>query len=80
MSKLNKLDEAAIADLKRIVGEKYVWVDRDKLEPYSHDEVTGEKYVQYPEAVVFPENTEQVADLLKLANRRMIPVVPRGAD
>ena len=79
MSKWNKLDEAAIADLKRIVGEKYVWVDRDKLEPYSHDEVTGEKYVQYPEAVVFPENTEQVADLLKLANRRMIPVVPRGA-
>jgi glycolate oxidase len=79
MSKYNPVDSATIAELIQIVGEKYVWTDRDKLEPYSHDEVTGEKYVHYPEAVVFPETAAQVAEVLKLANRRLIPVTPRGA-
>ena len=79
MSKYNPVDSATIAELIQIVGEKYVWTDRDKLEPYSHDEVTGEKYIHYPEAVVFPETAAQVAEILKLANRRLIPVVPRGA-
>ena len=79
MSKYNPLDQAAIAELKQIVGEKYVWTEHDKMEPYSHDEVTGEKYIHYPEAVVLPETAAQVAEILKLANRRLIPVVPRGA-
>ena len=79
MSKYNPVDSATIAELIQIVGEKYVWTDRDKLEPYSHDEVTGEIYIHYPEAVIFPETTAQVAEILKLANRRLIPVVPRGA-
>ena len=79
MSKYNPVDSATIAELIQIVGEKYVWTDRDKLEPYSHDEVTGEKYIHYPEAVVFPETAAQVAEILKLANRRLIPVTPRGA-
>ena len=79
MSKYSPLDENAIAELKQIVGDKYVWTDRDKREPYSHDEVTGEKYIRYPEAVVLPETALQVAEILKLANRRLIPVVPRGA-
>lgn len=79
MSTYNPLDPSALAELKQIVGEKYVWTDREKLEPYSHDEVTGEKYVHYPEAVVLPANAAEVAEILKLANRRLIPVVPRGA-
>jgi glycolate oxidase len=79
MSKYHLVDEAVSTELKQIVGEKYVWTDQDKMEPYSHDEVTGEKYIHYPEAVVLPANAEQVAEILKLANQRLIPVVPRGA-
>ena len=79
MNKYHPLDEDAIFALKQIVGTKYIWTDQDKMEPYSHDEVTGEKYIHYPEAVVLPENAGQVADILKLANSRKIPVVPRGA-
>ncbi len=79
MSKYHAVDEAVIAELKQIVGEKYVWLDREKMEDYSHDAVTGEKYTHYPEAVVFPGQTGQVAEILKLANRRLIPIVPRGA-
>jgi glycolate oxidase len=75
----NPVDAEVITELKRIVGEKNVWLDREKMEDYSHDAVTGEKYAHYPEAVVFPDQTEQVAEILKLANRRLIPIVPRGA-
>ena len=79
MGKYNPVDAAVFAELKQIVGDKNVWLDREKMEDYSHDAVTGEKYVNFPEAVVFPETTEQVAEIVKLANRRLIPIIPRGA-
>ena len=41
MKKYNPVDTEVLAKLKAIVGDKSVWTDRDKLEPYSHDEVTG---------------------------------------
>ena len=79
MQKYNPVDTEVLAKLKAIVGDKYVWTDRDKLEPYSHDEVTGEKYIHYPEVVVVPETAEQIAAIVKLANRKRVPIVPRGA-
>lgn len=44
MSKYKSVNTAIINELKSIVGEKYVWTDPDKLEPYSHDEVMESKY------------------------------------
>lgn len=79
MAKYNLVSTATIDKLKSIVGEKYVWTDHDKLEPYSHDEVTGEKYVKYPEVVVFPTTADEIAKIVRLANKELIPVVPRGA-
>ena len=79
MGKYNPVDADVVAELKQIAGDKNVWLDREKMEDYSHDAVTGEKYVHFPEAVVFPETTEQVAEIVKLANRRLIPIIPRGA-
>ena len=79
MGKFNPVDAEVITELRQIAGEKNVWLDREKMADYSHDAVTGEKYVHYPEVVVFPEQVRQVAEILQLANRRLIPVVPRGA-
>ena len=45
----------------------------------SHDEVTETRYHHMPEVVVFAENTEQVAAVVKLANKELVTVVPRGA-
>jgi len=68
------------AELKAIVGEKYVLADDpEKLEAYSHDEVAEKFYAHMPEAVVRPGSTEEVAAIMKLANRRRVPVTPRGA-
>lgn len=79
MANYNPVTETVVAEFKKIVGEKYVWTNPEKMEPYSHDEVTDPKYIKMPEAVVLPENTEQVASIVKLANREKIPVIPRGA-
>jgi glycolate oxidase len=75
----SKVDGRIVAELKNIVGGKYVWTDSEKMEPYSHDAVTGEEHVCYPDAVVLPATTEEVAAVVRLANREVIPIVPRGA-
>ncbi len=77
--KYSKVDDRIVAELQEIVGAKYVLTDREKLEPYSHDAVTGDKHVCYPEAAVLPATTAEVAAVVRLANREVIPVVPRGA-
>ena len=76
----NKVTPAVIAELKQIAGEKYViFNDAEQLEPFSHDEIPGKKYRTMPEAVVRPSGAAEVAAIIKLANREMIPVTPRGA-
>lgn len=68
------------AELRRIVGDRYViYDDPEKLEPFSHDEIPGKDYRAMPEAVVRPDTAAQVAAIVKLANREMIPITPRGA-
>ncbi|MDD5597069.1 MAG: FAD-linked oxidase C-terminal domain-containing protein [Victivallaceae bacterium] len=66
--------------LAAIVGEKYlIYNDPENLEAFSHDEIPGFKYRHMPEAAVRPETTEEIVRIMKLANREMIPVTPRGA-
>ncbi len=64
-----------IERLKRIVGAENVLVEPEKVEPYGADAVK-EKFP--PEAVVFPETTAQMAEILKLANQEIFPVTARG--
>ena len=61
--------------LRAIVGDENVVVDPEKVEPYGADAVK-EKFP--PEAVVFPESTEQMVAILKLANDYLFPVTARG--
>jgi glycolate oxidase len=75
----NPVTEKIAGELKKIVGEKYVvFGDAEKLEPYSHDEVAEKEYAHMPEALVRPISAEEIAAILKLANREKIPVTPRG--
>ncbi len=63
--------------LKKIVGAKnFTDSEEDKL-CYSYDGTAIFK--QLPEAVVFPEDDEQISKILKLANEAGFNVVPRGA-
>jgi glycolate oxidase len=64
-----------IERLQAILGVENVMVEPEKVEPYGADAVK-EKFP--PEAVVFPETTEQVSEILKLANDEVFPVTARG--
>jgi len=78
--KYNPVTPQNVAELARIVGAAHViYGDPDRLEPYSHDEIVERKYAHMPEAVVRPISAEEIAAILKLANRERIPVTPRGA-
>jgi glycolate oxidase len=61
--------------IKQIVGAENVLIEPEKVEPYGADAVK-EKFP--PEAVVFPETTEQMSQILRLANEYTFPVTARG--
>jgi len=69
-----------VDELRRIVGETHVISgEPDRMQPYAHDEVAGDEYARLPEVVVKPDGAEEVAAILRLANRERVPVTPRGA-
>ena len=74
-----KITETILNELRAIVGADNVMTDADQMQLYAHDEVTDPAYHHLPEAVVFAENAEQVAAVVRLANEYVFPVVPRGA-
>jgi len=68
-----------VGRLREIAGEKQViFEDKESLENYATDE-TGEIFGHMPEVVVKPESTEQVSQVMRLANENKIPVTPRAA-
>jgi len=75
----NPVTPEVLDELRAIVGERFVETDPEKLEPYSHDETHGVAFRAMPEVVVKPRTAEEIAAVVRLANRRRIPVTPRGA-
>lgn len=65
-----------IDGLRKIVGKANVLTAKEDLCAYSYDATT--QWTHVPDAVVLPENTEQIAGIMKLANGNGIPVTPRG--
>jgi glycolate oxidase len=63
--------------LEEVVGRDHVRTDEGALVTFSTDAtplVRGR-----PDAVVFPATTEEVAGVLRIANERGVPLVPRGS-
>jgi glycolate oxidase len=69
--------EAIVAGLRRIVPGDGVIAETLRLKPYETDGLAI--YRQPPLAVVLPETTEQVADILRFCHANGVRVVPRGA-
>jgi glycolate oxidase len=66
-----------LARLREIVGVENVLTSREDLIAYSFDGTAAMQ--QLPGAVVFATTTEQVAQILNLANQTKTPVVTRGS-
>ena len=77
LTKYNKITTSDISYLKTIVGDSFVFTDKENLSNYSHDETEDLKYL--PEVVVKPRTAAEISAILKFANERMIPVTPRAA-
>ena len=59
------------------IGEDYVFVDKQSLIDYSHDETEDLQFP--PHLVLKPCNTDHIALIMKYCNQRMIAVTPCGA-
>lgn len=70
------LKPTVLKELEAIVGSANLFTAPEALIEYSHDATTREAL---PWAIAKPLTTRQVSDILALANREGIPVVPRGA-
>src|SRR5262245_21321418 len=66
-----------IDDLRRAVGAENVLAARSDLVVYECDGFTIEK--NSPDVVVFPRNTADVAQIVKICNAAGVPFLPRGA-
>lgn len=71
--------EDIVNRLIKIVDRENVITDKEKLEVYSHDETPADQYGHMPEIVITPKTTEKIVKIVKLANKELIPITPRGA-
>ncbi|SFH87045.1 FAD-binding oxidoreductase [Planctomicrobium piriforme] len=66
-----------VSRLLAVLGEDAVLASADERLVYECDGYVVEK--RMPDVVVFPANTQQVAEVVKLCNEFQVPFVPRGA-
>jgi glycolate oxidase len=74
---MQQITTELLEQIKSIVGAEYVFTDEESFEKYGRDET--EKLHYSPAVVVKPRKTEEIAALMQLANKHLIPVTPRGA-
>jgi glycolate oxidase len=65
-----------IQELEEIVGAENVRDDLVERQAYSRDMSV---HVGVPDVIVFAHSTEQVSQVMALANEQKIPVIPRGS-
>lgn len=79
--RFGKVTDEIVKELAAIVGAGHVWTTLEKRTACSRDEATAlmKGGIYIPDVVVAPQNAREVSEILKLANRELIPVTPRGA-
>lgn len=70
------IPRGALQELSRIVGPDHIITRPDAMSHYGTD---ATKLAYPPDAVVFPGLVDEIADILRLANQELFPVIPRGA-
>jgi glycolate oxidase subunit GlcD len=70
-------EDSLVDELRDIVGDNSVLSEPDELLVYETDGLPQHKHL--PRAVVFPNSTEQTADVLALLHDQAVSFAPRGA-
>ncbi len=71
-----KLEDAVLADLRAIVGEQRVLLEDDDLQRYGLDWTRF--YAPAPSAIVLPGSIDEVQQVVRLAARESLALVPSG--
>ena len=79
MDKYNPVTPELLEELVKVVGADNVKTDAETLDRFKTDEETDPRLMHLPEVVVWVNSTEEVAAVMKLANRFVVPVTPRSA-
>ena len=66
-------------ELEKILPKDNILSSKEERYVYAQDGTNGIESEILPDSVVFPENIEQVQQILRYANENKIPVVARGA-
>jgi glycolate oxidase len=69
------IDKKLLRQLEKVVGKNRVLSTQEDLAVYSYDGTFEE---HSPDVVVLPDSTEQVSQVVAIADRERIPVVARG--
>ena len=72
---IKMLNDELISNLRQIVGDAQLSVSRAGTELYSYDASLAKGQ---PGVVVFPGNTDEAAQIVKITRQADIPFVPRG--
>jgi len=72
------LETVIIERLTQLLGEERVLTSEEDLFCYSYD-ATADVRMELPEAVLLPQTTGQIAEIVKIAAQNKIPIYTRGA-
>ena len=81
MSNYQSLTKSHIQALQNIVGIDHILTDKAISSDYAQDAATKKvKPFQpyYPEIVVLPNSAEEISEIVKFANKELLPITPRG--
>ena len=70
------ISQAAADDMRAVLGNDWYLDGPEDIATYSYDGFLPEFT---PDAVLVPENAEQIAGIMKIANQYNINIIPRGA-
>jgi glycolate oxidase len=77
------MENIATSEIKRkleeIVGHDRVSVSEPVCQSYQFSNFVGKNWRTKPDIVILPNSTEQISEILKVANLYKVPVSPKGA-
>jgi glycolate oxidase len=78
MARYQPVTPQVVAELRNIVGARHTFAGDEVPAQFGHDAGTRREAQHLPEVLVQPADADQVAAILRLANRALVPVTPRG--
>lgn len=70
------LNSKIVKEIEKIVGKENILKEKEEIICYSYD---AGRETTSPDLVVIPERKEEIREIIKIANEKKIPIIPRGA-